>query len=135
MSAPDLGELIVELLAPALRHRETEVEDIVIRPPGGPIPWGTDPGLQIEKNKAFTDPEAAGASARSSCSRRGTAPSPTSSASGSPTASTAISPPCGTRAPRVANKAVDARIASERGARTAPGSSAWRGRRRSVGST
>jgi NAD(P)-dependent dehydrogenase (short-subunit alcohol dehydrogenase family) len=61
MSAPDLGELIVELLAPALRHRETEVEDIVIRPPGGPIPWGTDLGLQIEKNKAFTDPEAAGA--------------------------------------------------------------------------
>ncbi len=61
MSATDLGELIVELLAPALRHRDTEVEDIVIRPPGGPIPWGTDLGLQAEKNKAFTEPEGAGA--------------------------------------------------------------------------
>jgi NAD(P)-dependent dehydrogenase (short-subunit alcohol dehydrogenase family) len=61
MMVGDLGELIVEMVAPALRHRDIEVEDIVIRPPGGPIPWGTDLGLQVEKNKAFTDPEGAGA--------------------------------------------------------------------------
>jgi NAD(P)-dependent dehydrogenase (short-subunit alcohol dehydrogenase family) len=60
MTVNDLGELIVELLAPALRHRDTEVEDIVIRPPGGPVPWGTDLGLQAEANKAFTEPEGAG---------------------------------------------------------------------------
>ncbi len=60
MTATDLGELIVELLAPALRHRDIEVEDIVIRPPGGPVPWGTDLGLQSEANKAFTQPEGAG---------------------------------------------------------------------------
>jgi NAD(P)-dependent dehydrogenase (short-subunit alcohol dehydrogenase family) len=61
MTATDLGELIVEMLAPALRHRDIEVEDIVIRPPGGPVPWGTDLALQAESNKAFTEPEAAGA--------------------------------------------------------------------------
>ena len=61
MSAPDLGELIVELVAPALRHRDAEVEDIVIRPPGGPVPWGTDLAAQTEANKAFTEPEATGA--------------------------------------------------------------------------
>ncbi len=61
MSAPDLGELIVELLAPALRHRDIEVEDIVIRPPGGPVPWGTDLAAQTEANKAFTEPEGIGA--------------------------------------------------------------------------
>ena len=60
MTVNDLGELIVELLAPALRHRDIEVEDIVIRPPGGPVPWGTDLGLQAEANKAFTEPEGAG---------------------------------------------------------------------------
>ncbi len=61
MTASDLGELIVEMLAPALHHTEIEVEHIVICPPGGPVPWGTDIGLQAEKNKAFTEPEGVGA--------------------------------------------------------------------------
>ncbi len=61
MTATDLGELIVEMVGPALRHKDIEVEHIVICPPGGPIPWGTDLGLQLEKNKAFTEPEGAGA--------------------------------------------------------------------------
>jgi NAD(P)-dependent dehydrogenase (short-subunit alcohol dehydrogenase family) len=55
MTAPDLGELIVELLAPAFRHTEIEVENVVIRPPGGPVPWGTDLGEHTDRNKAFTE--------------------------------------------------------------------------------
>jgi NAD(P)-dependent dehydrogenase (short-subunit alcohol dehydrogenase family) len=58
MTAPDLGKLVVEMLAPALHHRDIEVEDIVIRPPGGPLPWGTDMNALMEVNKAFTDPDA-----------------------------------------------------------------------------
>ena len=61
MTASDLGELIVEMLAPALRHKDIEVENILIRPPGGPIPFGTPIEVLIEANKAFTEPEGIGA--------------------------------------------------------------------------
>ena len=61
MSAPDLGKLVIEMLAPALSHRDIEVESIVIRPPGGPLPWGTDLDAMMDVNRAFTDPDSAGA--------------------------------------------------------------------------
>jgi NAD(P)-dependent dehydrogenase (short-subunit alcohol dehydrogenase family) len=50
MEASDLGELIVECLAPALLHPDTEIEEMLIRPPGGAVPWDTD----IEVLRAYS---------------------------------------------------------------------------------
>ena len=61
MTAPDLGQLIIELLAPALLHTDIEVENLLIRPPGGTVPWGTDINAMIEANKAFTEADSTGA--------------------------------------------------------------------------
>jgi len=53
MEAGDLGQLIVELLAPALAHTDTEVAEILVRAPGGTLPWGTDVQVLIDNVKEF----------------------------------------------------------------------------------
>jgi NAD(P)-dependent dehydrogenase (short-subunit alcohol dehydrogenase family) len=53
MEAGDLGELIVACLAPALAHRDIEMEEILFKAPGGTLPWGTDVQVLIENNKKF----------------------------------------------------------------------------------
>jgi len=63
MTAPELGLVIVEMLAPLVHHPSIEALNLEFMPPGGPIPWGADIFAVSETNKAFTDPEAAEQSA------------------------------------------------------------------------
>jgi len=57
MTAPELGLVIVEMLAPLVHHPSIEGLNLEFMPPGGPIPWGADIFAVSETNKAFTDPE------------------------------------------------------------------------------
>ena len=83
MTATDLGELIVELLAPALRHRDIEVEDIVIRPPGGPGAVGHRPRrCRPRRTRRSPSPRAPARSGWTSSTPPRTGPSPTRCASG-----------------------------------------------------
>ncbi len=59
MTAPELGLVIVEVLAPLVHHPSIEALNVEFMPPGGPIPWGADIFAVSETNKAFTDPDAA----------------------------------------------------------------------------
>jgi NAD(P)-dependent dehydrogenase (short-subunit alcohol dehydrogenase family) len=60
MTAPELGLVIVEMLAPLVHHPSVEALNLELSPPGGPIPWGTDIFAVSETNKAFTEPESGG---------------------------------------------------------------------------
>jgi NAD(P)-dependent dehydrogenase (short-subunit alcohol dehydrogenase family) len=60
MTAPELGKVIVEMLAPVLAHPSIDAINLQLSPPGGPVPWGTDLGALTEQNKAFTEPESGG---------------------------------------------------------------------------
>lgn len=60
MTAPELGQVIVEMLAPVLLHPAVDAVNLQLSPPGGPIPWGTDLMAIAEENKAFTEPESGG---------------------------------------------------------------------------
>lgn len=60
MTAPELGLVIVEMLAPLVHHPSVEALNLQLSPPGGPIPWGADILAVSETNKAFTEPESGG---------------------------------------------------------------------------
>ena len=60
MTAPELGLVIVEMLAPLVHHPGIEALNVQLSPPGGPIPWGADIFAVSETNKAFTEPESGG---------------------------------------------------------------------------
>jgi NAD(P)-dependent dehydrogenase (short-subunit alcohol dehydrogenase family) len=53
MEVGDVGALIVEVLASALAHPAIEVEEIMIKPPGGTLPWGTPVEVLVENIRAF----------------------------------------------------------------------------------
>jgi hypothetical protein len=58
LHASDLGALIVEMLSPALHHAGAEVEEILIRPPGGPLPYGVSVDDIVAVIGGFTGPAA-----------------------------------------------------------------------------
>jgi len=55
MEAEDLGTMIADVLGTALVHPGVEMEDVMLKAPGGPVAWGTDLGAAAEVTAAFTD--------------------------------------------------------------------------------